>query len=403
MALAFVLEWARGLDAAHEDRRRDWSLSSAGSPLPNRLQPREPPEALAIYSQELIDEVGERLLTLLKMGMPDEAATPTIGLLVGLLRAGGYAAADGAAALRVLASRGTHGDSIREAGGIPLLLQMIEDAGADADASEDSIGAIAHLMMQRAANREVCYACNGVPLLAALLAETDSQAAEYAASSLGALVICGAPPAVQAVRAAVGVLPPGVLASFPNLEAVLSGSAVGAGQTGGASAMALASAAPRNTRWWRWLRRPHRWLGGSEDDFLCPILHDRMSDPVVASDGMSYEREAIREVIDRGNGLSPLTREPLAREVYPNFQLRRRLANSQEGAHPPGRVADGLALSAVATALAITLTSALVAARLLSQPCGPCDPAVPWAVLAQVEMPRVVWPLGWMRGYRPYF
>lgn len=40
--------------------------------------------------------------------------------------------------------------------------------------------------------------------------------------------------------------------------------------------------------------------------------------------------QAIREVIDRGNALSPLTREELAREVYQNFQLRAQIAAWQE-------------------------------------------------------------------------
>ena len=35
------------------------------------------------------------------------------------------------------------------------------------------------------------------------------------------------------------------------------------------------------------------------------------------------ERNAIREVIDHGNGRSPLTRELLSRDVYCNFMMRR--------------------------------------------------------------------------------
>eukprot|EP00966_Prymnesium_polylepis_P176623 4089594-Prymnesium_polylepis.1 len=30
------------------------------------------------------------------------------------------------------------------------------------------------------------------------------------------------------------------------------------------------------------------------EDFLCPITHEPMVDPVVASDGMTYERQASR-------------------------------------------------------------------------------------------------------------
>ena len=60
-----------------------------------------------------------------------------------------------------------------------------------------------------------------------------------------------------------------------------------------------------------------------KQDLRCPITLEVMVDPVACSDGFSYERGAIVEVIYRGNGLSPLTRERLACEVYPNFRLRR--------------------------------------------------------------------------------
>ena len=46
-------------------------------------------------------------------------------------------------------------------------------------------------------------------------------------------------------------------------------------------------------------------------DFCCPVTWSKFVDPVVASDGHTYERSAITDVIESGNGLSPLTREPL--------------------------------------------------------------------------------------------
>ena len=49
-------------------------------------------------------------------------------------------------------------------------------------------------------------------------------------------------------------------------------------------------------------------------DFCCPVTWSKFVDPVVASDGHTYERSAITDVIESGNGLSPLTREPL--ETY---------------------------------------------------------------------------------------
>ena len=56
--------------------------------------------------------------------------------------------------------------------------------------------------------------------------------------------------------------------------------------------------------------------------YLCPITRDLMLDPVVASDGNTYERDAIEHILREGNGLSPFTRERLQPRVYPNIVLR---------------------------------------------------------------------------------
>ena len=61
-------------------------------------------------------------------------------------------------------------------------------------------------------------------------------------------------------------------------------------------------------------------------EFICPITQERMWDPVVASDGHSYERDAIVQVLFRSPGLSPLTREKLRHELFPNVALRKRIA-----------------------------------------------------------------------------
>ena len=47
--------------------------------------------------------------------------------------------------------------------------------------------------------------------------------------------------------------------------------------------------------------------------------------PVVASDGHSYERTAIQDVLGSANKKSPLTREVLTRTLVPNHALRRRI------------------------------------------------------------------------------
>ena len=86
----------------------------------------------------------------------------------------------------------------------------------------------------------------------------------------------------------------------------------------------------------------------------CP---DCAADPVVASDGHSYERSAILSVLRDGNGLSPLTREPLQPNVLiQNRNLKRRMqeheedilraaatavANASDGAQQPGPAAGG--------------------------------------------------------------
>ena len=54
------------------------------------------------------------------------------------------------------------------------------------------------------------------------------------------------------------------------------------------------------------------------------------ADPVVASDGHSYERSAILSVLRDGNGLSPLTREPLQATFFQNRALKRRMQEHEE-------------------------------------------------------------------------
>lgn len=43
------------------------------------------------------------------------------------------------------------------------------------------------------------------------------------------------------------------------------------------------------------------------DKYLCPITKELMTDPVIAADGQTYQRESITEWIRRGNRKSPLT------------------------------------------------------------------------------------------------
>lgn len=74
------------------------------------------------------------------------------------------------------------------------------------------------------------------------------------------------------------------------------------------------------------------------ESYYCPITCELMIDPVISKDGNSYEREAIENWI-RVNGVSPLTRNPLAitdlrdnNALYELIQEER--ARSDESMHP---------------------------------------------------------------------
>lgn len=56
----------------------------------------------------------------------------------------------------------------------------------------------------------------------------------------------------------------------------------------------------------------------------------RPSLQVVASDGHTYERDAITAVIAQQGAVSPLTREPLGQHVLPNWTLLRHIQGYDE-------------------------------------------------------------------------
>lgn len=63
-------------------------------------------------------------------------------------------------------------------------------------------------------------------------------------------------------------------------------------------------------------------MGGRPREHFCPITSEIMRDPVVASDGFSYEREAIQHWFDSHNR-SPMTNAVLDDlSLRPNFALR---------------------------------------------------------------------------------
>lgn len=56
---------------------------------------------------------------------------------------------------------------------------------------------------------------------------------------------------------------------------------------------------------------------------LCPISQSIMHDPVVASDGHTYDRPMITKILANKNRVSPMTREKLEKRVFANGSLQR--------------------------------------------------------------------------------
>ena len=58
-------------------------------------------------------------------------------------------------------------------------------------------------------------------------------------------------------------------------------------------------------------------------NFLCPITQSVMTDPVIGSDGITYERAAIEAWFAAGHATSPLTRAPMtSQSLVPNYALK---------------------------------------------------------------------------------
>ena len=58
-------------------------------------------------------------------------------------------------------------------------------------------------------------------------------------------------------------------------------------------------------------------------DFICVISHDIMHDPVILSDGHSYERNCVIEWFNLNKNISPKTGAQLAnKHIIPNYTLK---------------------------------------------------------------------------------
>ena len=63
-------------------------------------------------------------------------------------------------------------------------------------------------------------------------------------------------------------------------------------------------------------------MSATPDEYICPITQVVMVDPVLGSDGRTYERSAITEWL-RTHNTSPMTREVMtAGTLKPNYALR---------------------------------------------------------------------------------
>eukprot|EP00658_Telonema_sp_P-2_P028428 TRINITY_DN21783_c0_g1_i2.p1 TRINITY_DN21783_c0_g1~~TRINITY_DN21783_c0_g1_i2.p1 ORF type:complete len:188 (-),score=29.53 TRINITY_DN21783_c0_g1_i2:128-691(-) len=57
------------------------------------------------------------------------------------------------------------------------------------------------------------------------------------------------------------------------------------------------------------------------ENFVCPITHELMTDPVVCADGYTYEKDAIENWFAQKE-VSPMTNEQVETRLIPNHSLR---------------------------------------------------------------------------------
>ena len=328
-------------------------------------------------NKDAIQEAGgiAPLVELLRAGSGSEAATLAAGALwnlangnqtnkdaireaggiaplVELLRAGSgsEAATQAAGALMSLAaSNQSNQDAIREAGGIAPLVELLR-AGGESKAAAQAAGALWNLANNNQTNKDAIREAGGIaPLVELLRAGGESEAATNAAEALRILAHCN-PAGAAAVLAAAAADGAPSLEPFSRLLVHLQQCAeqrlvsAEAGDDAGKLLSAIEQAAAVKVgaptlegarsrlaeleeERARQAKRESFGLGGMKlpEEFECPITFDKMRDPVVASDGNTYERVAIEAVLATGNGLSPMTREQLKPDLFPNRNLLRRI------------------------------------------------------------------------------
>ena len=149
-----------------------------------------------------------------------------------------------------------------------------------------------------------------------------------AEEALGAAQAGADEPALEAsvaAAAAMGVAPSRLEAARHTFDASRRAAAAAASRAAERKRKQDAIGARRHSMGLGEARVPH--------DFCCPITHVEMDEPVVASDGHSYERAALaRWMADAAGGVarSPVTNEPIRSAVFPNHALRKRIDAYQE-------------------------------------------------------------------------
>ena len=268
--------------------------------------------------------------------------------LVALLH--GEAARNAAGALRNLANDAAGVAAIRSAGGIVPLVALLH--AAEAKAAESAAGALNNISFRAQQSHPAPLAAlaarpppppphDNWPKLARLLEELRPTATERLATAEAGEGDAALQQAIDQA-AAVGVADAELQRARTKLAAMRE----------------AAEAARRERR---------TSLGLDElktpDEFVCPITYEVMQDPVCASDGHTYERSAIEEVLalPEERRRSPLTREPLQASLFPNRALKNRIAAHEQEA-------EALVEKAVQKAVEVERTS--VASRKRPMPAG---------------------------------
>ena len=277
-----------------------------------------------------------------------------IPLLVGLLNRvwmPSEAVMNALKALSKLAETGmVNKNAICESGGVAPLVALLQ-GGAESEAAASAAEALMKLTDGNVALCDTVHKAGAVAPLVALLTDGEmTRMKSDAASTLYCIASIHATPVLDAIVAAT---PPPSLSRFrvlqsrlrdkalSRLEASCAGddeyavrAALEAAAMVGVAEAALARGRARleeleTEAAWQ-ARRCSFGLGHIEkmpNEFICPISLCPMVDPVVASDGKSYERsELVRHLTRHGTkALSPLTREPIQQLFFTNEALRKRI------------------------------------------------------------------------------